>query len=429
MNSGIVSQIQKSPVETLLEPSISKAGYQTICTDGSCESAQNDEFFALLDVELKALSDTESSEIIFLSDLDNLNQVTDLNDNSIIEAEFISMLSELEIELEGKPEIEVNSLIQHALEDLPSKIDALPLTPESKVLLQQSLNIKIVNLGSSQINLANFKQGVEVPQSGNVLPLETQVINNSLSLENHSTDPQSNKQEPIENNNSHNLLKDEGEFEWFKAESDLSIQKQELSSKPSVEKLNISTIKSEGSISKLNDSLSVVLNQNQVLPQPSTQTTGSSLALNNATLQLPQNPSPDQWGNALGEKIQLMINTKMESAELRIDPPHLGKMDVKIQINEDSTKVIIQTQHTATRELVDAASYRLKDWLQESGFQNVDVDVSQQQQSQENPFSEKAPSEESLNASLEQENLSEIETGNVISGNVALSIGNLDLFA
>ena len=116
-------------------------------------------------------------------------------------------------------------------------------------------------------------------------------------------------------------------------------------------------------------------------PQPST--TVSSIPVQPAlhSLQLSPQASPLQWGDALGEKVSMLINHKLDKAEIRIDPPHLGKLDIQIQLKDDSASIHIQTHHAATRDLIDAASFRLKDFLHNSGYSAVDVNVSHREQS------------------------------------------------
>ena len=89
------------------------------------------------------------------------------------------------------------------------------------------------------------------------------------------------------------------------------------------------------------------------------------------------------WGSGIGERVHYMINQKLNTATVRLDPPMLGRLEVHIQINDDITNVTINTQHAQTRELIDNASFRLRDYLQENGYQNVNVDVSHQQESQQ----------------------------------------------
>lgn len=94
-------------------------------------------------------------------------------------------------------------------------------------------------------------------------------------------------------------------------------------------------------------------------------------------------PSADsgEWGQAIGERVTLLINQKMNQAEIRIDPPHLGKLDIQVQLNDDKAVINIQTQQAQTRDLVDNASLRLREFLQEAGYESVDVNVSHREQS------------------------------------------------
>jgi flagellar hook-length control protein FliK len=101
------------------------------------------------------------------------------------------------------------------------------------------------------------------------------------------------------------------------------------------------------------------------------------------TLTLARTADSAEWSNSLGERVNWMINQKQNTATIRLDPPHLGKLDVHIKISDDATTVSFLTQHGQTRDLIESASVRLRDFLQENGYQNVNVDVSQRQDQQQ----------------------------------------------
>ncbi len=101
------------------------------------------------------------------------------------------------------------------------------------------------------------------------------------------------------------------------------------------------------------------------------------------TMNLTRTSDAGELSNGLGERVNWMINQKQNSATIRLDPPMLGKLDVQIKIADDATTITIQTQHAQTRDLIESASVRLRDLLQESGYQNVNVDVSQRQDQQQ----------------------------------------------
>ncbi|MDH3220878.1 MAG: flagellar hook-length control protein FliK, partial [Gammaproteobacteria bacterium] len=99
-------------------------------------------------------------------------------------------------------------------------------------------------------------------------------------------------------------------------------------------------------------------------------------------MNIPRNADSSDWGNGLGERVNWMINQKQNSATIRLDPPSLGRLDVHVRVADDATTITIQTQHAQTRDLIETAALRLRDYLQESGYQNVNVDVSQRQDQQ-----------------------------------------------
>ena len=100
----------------------------------------------------------------------------------------------------------------------------------------------------------------------------------------------------------------------------------------------------------------------------------TQIELQQLAIAKPENPS--EWGRGLGDRVSWMINQKLNSASIRLDPPALGRLEVNIQVRDDITSITINTQHAQTREMIENASFRLRDQLQEAGFQNVNVDVS-----------------------------------------------------
>jgi flagellar hook-length control protein FliK len=121
-------------------------------------------------------------------------------------------------------------------------------------------------------------------------------------------------------------------------------------------------------------------------------------------MSLTRNADAGEWSNGLGERVNWMINQKQNTASIRLDPPFLGKLDVQIKVSDDATTITIQTQHAQTRDLIDATSARLRDYLQESGYQNVNVDVSQRQEQQQARSQSNAPadSDQSEDSAREQ---------------------------
>ena len=127
------------------------------------------------------------------------------------------------------------------------------------------------------------------------------------------------------------------------------------------------------------------------------------------TMNLARGADAAEWGNGLSERVNWMINQKQNSATIRLDPPMLGKLDVQVRIADDATTITIQTQHAQTRDLIETASLRLRDSLQENGFQNVNVDVSQRQDQQQSRSQTAGDEQSALHDELDRDSESAIQ--------------------
>ena len=84
------------------------------------------------------------------------------------------------------------------------------------------------------------------------------------------------------------------------------------------------------------------------------------------------------WDQALGERVQWMVGNRLQGAEIRLNPAHLGPMEVRIQMQNDQANITFTAQHGVTREALEAAMPRLREMLGESGLQLNQVTVSDQ---------------------------------------------------
>jgi flagellar hook-length control protein FliK len=81
------------------------------------------------------------------------------------------------------------------------------------------------------------------------------------------------------------------------------------------------------------------------------------------------------WDHALGSRVRWMVNQGVQVAELRLSPPNLGPLEVRLQVDGDRTHINILAPHAATREAVEAALPRLREMFAESGMNLGDVNV------------------------------------------------------
>jgi hypothetical protein len=99
------------------------------------------------------------------------------------------------------------------------------------------------------------------------------------------------------------------------------------------------------------------------------------------TLHLSPRAGESAWGREMGDRIGFLLHNNLKQAEIRLDPPHLGKLEIQLQVQDDKAMVHIQTQTAQTRDLLDASLMRLRDALQDAGYSQVDVNVSHREHS------------------------------------------------
>ncbi|WP_196158008.1 flagellar hook-length control protein FliK [Reinekea sp. G2M2-21] len=92
---------------------------------------------------------------------------------------------------------------------------------------------------------------------------------------------------------------------------------------------------------------------------------------------------------ALADKIHTMVSKEIRHAFIRLDPPELGALEIRVQVHNDQTQVHIVTQSALVREALESQSARLREAMAEQGMNLSNLDVSDQrpqQQSQEQGY-------------------------------------------
>ena len=93
-------------------------------------------------------------------------------------------------------------------------------------------------------------------------------------------------------------------------------------------------------------------------------------------------PQSNQWASALGERMVVMASKKIQSAEIRLNPPNMGILEVKLALNGDQAQLVFQSGNANVRDALDLSVQRLREMLEQSGVQLTDVTVSDRGQQQ-----------------------------------------------
>ncbi|MEY3289406.1 MAG: hypothetical protein RLZZ419_1648 [Pseudomonadota bacterium] len=107
-----------------------------------------------------------------------------------------------------------------------------------------------------------------------------------------------------------------------------------------------------------------------------------SNAINSAPTSTTYNISPSfdspNWDKAINQQVVWMVQNKLQTASLTINPPHLGPVQVMMQIDNQQATVQFVSAQPEIREALQNALPLLTDMLKQSGIQLGHADVSSQ---------------------------------------------------
>ena len=83
----------------------------------------------------------------------------------------------------------------------------------------------------------------------------------------------------------------------------------------------------------------------------------------------------ENWSDAMGQRLVAMITEGRQEAQIRLDPPELGTIGVRLVIEESGVSVQMASAVPQVRELLDVQSDRLRVALESQGYDQVDVNV------------------------------------------------------
>jgi flagellar hook-length control protein FliK len=90
---------------------------------------------------------------------------------------------------------------------------------------------------------------------------------------------------------------------------------------------------------------------------------------------VPQPVGDPAWGAAIGERLLWMARGEHQQAELKISPPNLGPLEIKLHLNHDQASVSFVSHHALVRDALEAAIPRLREMLAEQQINLVQADV------------------------------------------------------
>lgn len=78
-------------------------------------------------------------------------------------------------------------------------------------------------------------------------------------------------------------------------------------------------------------------------------------------------------------QVGIMLARNMKSVDIRLDPPELGSMQVKLSVQNDQATVAFVVSNQQSKDALENSLPKLKELLEQQGLQLADSDVQQQQ--------------------------------------------------
>jgi flagellar hook-length control protein FliK len=91
------------------------------------------------------------------------------------------------------------------------------------------------------------------------------------------------------------------------------------------------------------------------------------------------------WRDAFADRVAWVVNAKHPSAEMQLNPPNLGPVEIRVNVTSDQASLSFFSPHAAVRDAIQAALPRLTDAFAASGLTLGNVFVGAESQSGQHP--------------------------------------------
>ncbi|QIA62806.1 hypothetical protein GT360_04430 [Vibrio astriarenae] len=116
---------------------------------------------------------------------------------------------------------------------------------------------------------------------------------------------------------------------------------------------------------------------------PTAQATRAEVNTAQGSVVISQAMSAEQMAEKANERVQVMLSKNLKNIDIRLDPPELGRMQIRMNMNGDTTTVHFTVANNQARDVVEQAMPRLREMLAQQGLQLGDTSVQQQSAGQQ----------------------------------------------
>lgn len=91
-------------------------------------------------------------------------------------------------------------------------------------------------------------------------------------------------------------------------------------------------------------------------------------------------PGMPAWNQAVNNRVMMLSSQNGRFAEIQLDPPELGSLQVKLQVKNEQVSVVFSTPHAVVKDALEQGMPRLKEMFEQQGMSLADSSVEDQGQ-------------------------------------------------
>lgn len=148
-------------------------------------------------------------------------------------------------------------------------------------------------------------------------------------------------------------------------------------------------------------------------------------AAQQAPLQLTKELANEQ----VAEKVQMMMSKNLKNLDIRLDPPELGQMKIRMTMNNDVANVHFTVSNQQAREVIEQTLPRLREMLAQQGLQLADSSVQQQNSGQGQDRYNNGEQQSGANRTNDGQGDENLDSGSNLELNVASKRDGISYYA
>ncbi len=151
-----------------------------------------------------------------------------------------------------------------------------------------------------------------------------------------------------------------------------------------------------------------------------TRAEGNVLSKPSGNYAMTLSPGDRGWGGELANRVHLAVNSGSNEASIELNPPELGRLEIKISMEGDQAKVLFHVNNAAARDALEQAMPRLREMLGQDGLALSHSEVSEQSARREQNEERASSNGSDLAAGVDEESSDEYFPGNLPARSLAL---------